>query len=122
MDRNSVEVVLGDGYKAIFYERNAYDVLTVVNLSMTKEGQTAVGAYYISARIIRDSLIHGLSYWKPKTWGLRKRCRAKWILKHHGQQKMNNLIETIYGLEGVDLKKKIKIEPDLKSGETLPDV
>lgn len=106
MDRNSIEVVLGDGYKAVLYERNAYDVLTVVSLSRTGKAQTVNGVYYISARIIRDSLIHGLRLFKPKTWGLIKRTRIKWILKNHAQQKMNKLVGMIYELEGIDLKKR----------------
>lgn len=124
-DRKTAEVILGDGFKARIAERDAYHILTIMSLSDRSNTQDPVGISYVSVTTVGDALrsgLIGMSKFRPKYWRIRRRARVKWLLKHHTQKMLNVIMNKVYEVEGVDVKKKLSDHSEPQSEEKSADV
>ena len=123
-DRKTAEVILGDGFKATIAERDAYHVLTIITLSDKNTVDDPIGVSYVSAVTVADALkcgLIGMSKYRLKYWRARRRARTSWLLKHHTQKMLNNLIKRVYDVEGIDIKKKPSESSEHQSVEKSAD-
>ena len=117
--KNKVITLFGDS--VILAQRDAYDVMMMVNFSMQNKMQVTPEIFLYQCAKVTEA---GLKYtYKNLPWyrliqkiKLRRKLRVKYLLKHLSQSELMDLSNQVYELEGIEvpsedeLKKKVNPE------------